>query len=230
MSTTPSGALPSRAGARRALAALVALALVAACDSKQECSVGEEQCACTSGGACNPGLTCMGGVCQGSGSTGAAAGDTAGGGAGAPSGLAPECPASELGTVATASVKVDLSGGKATKGMSIQTSGDQITKINLESCTLVTAETFTSAPCNDQYECGGCKLLVRRNDEGTWLMDLTSPKDGSCDRFNALYELKKTGSGSGGSSCPKGCTNPYGSSCCQPPFCAGDCVGSPCCN
>jgi hypothetical protein len=30
--------------------------------------------------------------------------------------------------------------------------------------------------------------------------------------------------------CPPGCTNPYGSSCCRPPFCGGDCVGSPCCD
>lgn len=30
--------------------------------------------------------------------------------------------------------------------------------------------------------------------------------------------------------CPAGCTNPYGSICCRPPYCAGDCVGSPCCN
>jgi len=30
--------------------------------------------------------------------------------------------------------------------------------------------------------------------------------------------------------CPAGCENPYGSSCCRPPFCAGDCVGSPCCS
>ena len=29
--------------------------------------------------------------------------------------------------------------------------------------------------------------------------------------------------------CPAGCGNPFGTSCCRPPFCAGDCVGSPCC-
>ena len=32
------------------------------------------------------------------------------------------------------------------------------------------------------------------------------------------------------SECPAGCTNPYGVSCCRPPFCDGDCVGSPCCH
>jgi hypothetical protein len=29
--------------------------------------------------------------------------------------------------------------------------------------------------------------------------------------------------------CPAGCCSTSGSSCCQPPYCSGDCAGSPCC-
>jgi hypothetical protein len=32
-----------------------------------------------------------------------------------------------------------------------------------------------------------------------------------------------------GGPCPKGCYSPGNASCCEPPFCGGDCVGSPCC-
>ncbi|MCK5691127.1 hypothetical protein KAI87_17720 [Myxococcota bacterium] len=32
-----------------------------------------------------------------------------------------------------------------------------------------------------------------------------------------------------GEPCPQGCCSPSGLSCCQPPFCAGDCASSPCC-
>lgn len=45
-----------------------------------------------------------------------------------------------------------------------------------------------------------------------------------------------TSGGSGGSTgescgepCPSGCCSLSGNICCQPPFCGGDCVGSPCC-
>ncbi len=40
-------------------------------------------------------------------------------------------------------------------------------------------------------------------------------------------------SGGGGSCavpCPPGCCSPSGLTCCEPPFCSGDCVGSPCCS
>lgn len=30
-------------------------------------------------------------------------------------------------------------------------------------------------------------------------------------------------------SCPSGCKSPSGLTCCEPPFCSGDCAGSPCC-
>ncbi|NMC69448.1 MAG: hypothetical protein GYA57_05180 [Myxococcales bacterium] len=32
-----------------------------------------------------------------------------------------------------------------------------------------------------------------------------------------------------GEPCPAGCCSPSGLTCCQPPFCSGDCAGSPCC-
>ncbi len=31
------------------------------------------------------------------------------------------------------------------------------------------------------------------------------------------------------SDCPSACLSPSGLTCCEPPFCSGDCVGSPCC-
>jgi len=39
-----------------------------------------------------------------------------------------------------------------------------------------------------------------------------------------------TGGGSCGEPCPSGCCSPSGNICCKPPFCGGDCVGSPCCS
>lgn len=38
-----------------------------------------------------------------------------------------------------------------------------------------------------------------------------------------------SGGDSCGEPCPSGCCSPSGYSCCQPPFCGGDCIGSPCC-
>jgi hypothetical protein len=64
---------------------------------------------------------------------------------------------------------------------------------------------------------------------------------GSCT-FSAYRESGGggTGGGSGGSGgsgggsscgepCPTGCCSLSGSFCCSPPYCSGDCIGSPCC-
>lgn len=56
-------------------------ALIPACSSGSSCAVGSERCSCTSGGACDPGLTCASSLCVRLTGTGGAAGMTGSAGA-----------------------------------------------------------------------------------------------------------------------------------------------------
>jgi hypothetical protein len=57
-------AVPSpQEAAMRGILTVIAVAFLACGNGGNDCPVGEEGCACTSGGVCNPGLTCEGGVC-----------------------------------------------------------------------------------------------------------------------------------------------------------------------
>ncbi len=95
-------------------------------------------------------------------------------------------------------------------------------------------------PCPTNEDCGpvgwvchqnACYLTCSADTAGVQSLDCPVGFSCSADHFDT--HIRKcvtlpTSSGCG-VDCPTGCCSPSGLSCCQPPFCAGDCVGSPCC-
>lgn len=72
--------------------------------------------------------------------------------------------------------------------------------------------------CNDD---GACHLPCS---EKTSEQSAECPTGMSCEGSFCIQGI------SAPSTCPKGCQHPADPSlCCQPPFCTGDCAGSPCC-
>lgn len=58
--------------------------------------------------------------------------------------------------------------------------------------------------------------------EGSDVTDCTSTSTGGDDDDD-------DGGSNCGEPCPDGCCSLSGAICCQPPFCSGNCIGSPCC-
>lgn len=82
-----------------------------------------------------------------------------------------------------------------------------------------------SGPCTTDADCHD-KSAAEANGwaaEETWSC-ATVPEG----RYCAVHVTAPTGN-SCGEPCPAGCCSSSGSICCQPPFCSGDCIGSPCC-
>ena len=56
---------------------------------------------------------------------------------------------------------------------------------------------------------------------------------GLCPEGSDVNDCAGGGGGGGGETCgepcPDGCCSLSGAICCQPPFCSGNCIGSPCC-
>ena len=66
--------LPAAAVAATACLALVGC--IAAQKQSDDCDIGTERCECTKGGSCDPGLSCLSGVCVAAGATSTGANDT----------------------------------------------------------------------------------------------------------------------------------------------------------
>jgi hypothetical protein len=96
--------------------------------------------------------------------------------------------------------------------------------------------------CEQTFDCGTCLWKVTLSMKTMpWRMKAWPPDYdagwGDCIRFKYVdYTLGDYNAGSGGpgpdpgpgtNTCPSSCQ--VGLVCCKPPFCAGDCVGSPCC-
>jgi hypothetical protein len=135
-------------------------------------------------------------------------------------GISPECSYEELSPTAKWQNMTDFADGASKPFLFSSFSDGRMSSLDGVSCKLVPALTFSNAPCNDQYDCGGCFMLVRRNSEGTWIMDLTSPKDGPCDHVYALYFGTRSSSGGGGggndcnfSECLQICVQAGGTNC-----------------
>jgi len=98
--------------------------------------------------------------------------------------------------------------------------------------------------CEQYFNCGPCRWLMTltsKSQHAGWKVkaypyDIQATGWEGCESYKyAQYKLgnyseggSSSGSGSGtGSTCPSKCQT--GAVCCGPPFCSGDCIGSPCC-
>lgn len=94
--------------------------------------------------------------------------------------------------------------------------------------------------CNVDADCGpsgwkcsygACYLKCATDSKGAESTECPATYEcaaGSTSSAGMLCQLIKGSSGTCGS-CPSGCCSPSGLSCCEPPYCSGDCAGSPCC-
>ena len=130
-------------------------------------------------------------------------------------------------------------------------SGGALAQIDGIDCVLAADQTSGPGPvCFDRYTCGACTIEIINYEggsrtlvgggcpeyEGAYsLCQLTQTCDGrncgedSCGRSCGSCPSGQTCNGGtcGEPPCPRGCMQ--GRVCCGPPFCAGDCVGTPCC-
>jgi len=116
-------------------------------------------------------------------------------------------------------------------------------------------EPGTSFECFEAYRCGACQVVVGKQPVEAGLFWFVVPVElriPECAAFDGYYRWQDDGgespdTNSGGTStcepgcvggeicndgtceCRDECVNPFGSSCCGGPFCAGDCAFSPCC-
>lgn len=84
--------------------------------------------------------------------------------------------------------------------------------------------------CSQYFTCEACEYHLTSGTGEEW--SLIASTDGCPTAKYCEYMLGnwKPNSGSScGEPCTSGCCSPSGLSCCEPPFCGGDCVGSPCC-
>jgi hypothetical protein len=93
--------------------------------------------------------------------------------------------------------------------------------------------------CNSASDCGTGWVC----DYGGCVIPCTTPTSGAspeCPAGLACYQNSISGhpnfcindhssGGTCGEPCSSGCCSPSGLTCCKPPFCSGDCAGSPCC-
>lgn len=197
---------------------------------------------CVDSSDCKSGRTCNAGECVDIGSGGDDNPSTNEGntpGNTGSSSVTPECPVSELGTSPTANQSAALMTASATKSILMSASGNKVTYIGGNPCTLIKKPSFTSnAPCNDLYRCGGCDMLLSKQaqpPESTlsgmtqWTLGLWAPDDGSCKSWDATYYVSKGSSSSGSSGgsndachrCSSACSGIPGCSCCAE--CGGFC-------
>lgn len=175
----------------RILITLLSAVLLASCggkDGEPACDVGSERCACTPGGACNPGLTCLSMKCVntgggtggfagafspgGSGGLSSAAGTGgisnaggaggAGGNGGSPSLPPPAVPATCPYPYPVKSVKIDE--GIGMPRSTIQATFSQGTLVALDGVSCVVDKTIDTSgrggACKDGYRCGSCTLIL----------------------------------------------------------------------
>lgn len=124
-------------------------------------------------------------------------------------------------------------GGSCVHTASIEfsfTSAGELAAVDGVSCDFTPISVAMKYPsCEQYFLCGSCRYFVHGS-LGKWLV---TPIDDGCagDTHCDYHVASQLSGGTGGSSgCPSGCKNPYGSNCCQPPYCAGSCSTSPCCN
>jgi len=151
------------------------------------------------------------------------------------------CRAEEVGTTVTAAASpynYSCVEGTAPLTVALDPAG-KIVSVNAVSCTYFFAGVAAEYPgCEQYFQCGSCQYLLRTElAAGNWELVIT---DGECPAalycgfvlglYNAVPDDGSTDDGGNcGEPCPSGCCSPSGASCCEPPFCGGDCVGSPCC-
>ena len=171
------------------LFAASSLALVTSCKrAGDDCAIGAEGCACTTGGACNPGLGCYSHLCVrapnpdgGIGSLGTTTGGTS----------------SQCGFVVApeyiADAPPNAPAGVKT-GFRLTMKDGALLNLDGSTCTVDTGRSPVPGPCTDYYLCGGCAVSVSKGD--VLLLSGVAPAS-QCARYATTYSLAFTCSDEG---------------------------------